>query len=160
MEEPIGSQESVSNEERAGDIKDTARKLKENVRDFARQGARLAKEKCKCSGGREKLKVVTASRCWGLFDLSFHGVAAATIIRIAYVLSVVFSALWGWRLVRLGVSHDRGGLVVMGVLLFFAVAFTARALVSVALAILKPEENTTRLVELAEQSAGVSGGDS
>ena len=43
MEEPIESQETAPKEEHAGDIKDTARKLKENVRDFAKQGARLAK---------------------------------------------------------------------------------------------------------------------
>ena len=159
MEEPIESQETAPKEEHVGDIKDTARKLKENVRDFAKQGARLAKEKCKYAGGKGKLKVVTASRCWGLFDLSFHGVAAATIIRIAYVLSIIFSALWGWRLVRLGLSHDRGGLGLMGVLLFFTVAFIARALVSVAMAVLKTEENTTRLVQLAEQSAGISVGE-
>jgi hypothetical protein len=91
-----------------------------------------------------------------LFDLSFTEFVTTRLIKLIFVLGIIFSALGALMLIAGGFRMGFGRGVIMLILspvIFFVYVLLARVWCEMIIAIFRVAENTGRLVELQQPKA-------
>jgi|COG998Drversion2_1049125.scaffolds.fasta_scaffold454296_1 multisubunit Na+/H+ antiporter MnhB subunit len=92
-----------------------------------------------------------------IFDLTFTKFVTPTVIRVLFILVIVFSALWWLFLVIAGFSSSAGGgltALILGGLGFIIFVLLYRVFFELVMVIFRIKDNTDRAADALDRGAG------
>jgi len=95
-----------------------------------------------------------------IFDLTFTKFVTPTVIRVLFILVIVFSALWWLFLVIAGFSSSAGGgltALILGGLGFIIFVLLYRVFFELVMVIFRIKDNTDRAADALDRGAMLSG---